>query len=156
MRQGFFDFSDKTLFMFAAIWEAVKAFKRFSVPVGAVIVQKDIIISKAGNEVLKNKDPTAHAEILAIRRASSKLGTQFLCDCDMYVTLEPCAMCAQAISLARIRRLYFGAYDHKCGAVTHGAHIFKYSNHKPEVLGGILESQCSKILQRFFENKRMD
>lgn len=148
------NFSSHSAFMFAALNEALKAFRRSSVPVGAVIVQRNLIISQAGNEVLKDHDPTAHAEILAIRRASQKLGTQFLCDCDMYVTLEPCAMCAQAISLARLRRLYFGAYDEKFGAVVQGCRVFEKSTHTPEIIGGVLESQCCAILKDFFKDKR--
>lgn len=137
-----------------AVNEALKAAKRNSVPVGAVVICKNKIIASAGNEVLKNNDPTAHAEILAIRRACDFLKTTVLDDCDLYVTLEPCAMCAQAISLARIRRLYFGAYDEKYGGVTHGTQVFRYSLHKPEVIGGVSETQCAEILKSFFEDKR--
>ena len=137
-----------------AVDEALKAAERNSVPVGAVIICKSKIIASAGNEVLKNRDPTAHAEILAIRRACEILKTTILNECDMYVTLEPCAMCAQAISLARIRRLYFGAYDEKYGGVIHGTQIFHHSLHKPEVIGGISETQCTEILKTFFESKR--
>lgn len=141
-------------FMKIAEQEAIKAINRNSVPVGAVIVQEEKIISSAGNEVIKDMDPTAHAEILAIRRACFALKTEFLDTCDMYVTLEPCAMCAQAISLARIRRLYFGAYDKKYGAIIHGCRVFDYSLHKPEVIGGVFETQCEKILVDFFKTKR--
>ena len=97
---------------------------------------------------------TAHAEILAIRRACTYLKTHMLTECDLYVTLEPCAMCAQAISLARIRRLYFGAYDVKYGAIVHNARVFSHSLHKPEYIGGVLETQCAKILQQFFQKRR--
>lgn len=141
-------------FMQEALVEASKAFERSSVPVGAVVVSGNTIISGAGNEICKSHDPTAHAEILAIRRAASKLGTQFLCECDIYVTLEPCTMCAQAISLARLRRLYFGAYDKKYGAVIHGCRIFEKALHKPEIIGGVSETQCSEILELFFEQRR--
>lgn len=148
--------SDNNLafFMKIAEEEAIKASERDSVPVGAIIVKRGEIISRAGNEVRKDADPTAHAEILAIRRACFSLKTEFLDDCDIYVTLEPCAMCAQAISLARIRRLYFGAYDQKCGAVTHGCRIFEHSLHKPEIVGGVFEIQCKRILINFFKTKR--
>ncbi len=141
-------------FMQIAVNEALEAAARDSVPVGAVIIFKNKIIASAGNEVLKNHDPTAHAEILAIRRACNFLGTTVLDECDLYVTLEPCAMCAQAISLARIRRLYFGAYDEKYGGVTHGAQVFRYALHKPEIIGGVSEKQCADILKNFFEQKR--
>lgn len=137
--------------MLASITEAKKAAKRNSVPIGAVVVRGGEIISSAGNEVRELNDPTAHAEVLAIRRASKYLGTEFLTECDIYVTLEPCAMCAQAISLARIRRLYFGAYDEKYGAVEHNARIFNYALHKPEIIGGIMENECSNLLKDFFK-----
>ncbi len=140
--------------MQVAVNEAIKAGERDSVPVGAVIVFENKIIASAGNEVLKNHDATAHAEILAIRGACNVLQTTVLNECDMYVTLEPCAMCAQAISLARIRRLYFGAYDEKYGGVMHGAHVFRYALHKPEIIGGVSETQCADILKDFFEQKR--
>lgn len=150
------DFSDAFSYSYvmqAALREAFFAFQRDSVPIGAVVVRESRIISRAGNEVIKNHDPTAHAEILALRRAGTFLNSEFLCDCDIYVTLEPCAMCAQAISLARIRRLYFGAYDPKYGAVTHGCRVFdsSSSHHKPEVIGGVLETQCQQILKDFFK-----
>ncbi len=141
-------------FMQEALREAKEAYKRDSVPVGAVIIKNREIISKAGNEVIKNHDPTAHAEILAIRRAAAIIKNEFLEDCELYVTLEPCAMCAQAISLARIKRLYFGAYDQKYGAVIHGSRVFEHAIHKPEVISGVFESQCREILQDFFKTKR--
>jgi tRNA(Arg) A34 adenosine deaminase TadA len=141
-------------FMELALEEARKAESTGSVPVGAVIVQKGRVISAAGNEVIKNSDPTAHAEILAIRRACLDLRSHIIDECDIYVTLEPCAMCAQAISFARIRRLYFGAYDPKCGAVEQQPRILDISLHKTEVIGGVWETQCEKILQNFFRNKR--
>jgi len=137
-----------------AIQEAEKAKNRGSVPVGAVVVRNNRIISSAGNEVIKNSDPTAHAEILAIRRACASLMSPIINECDIYVTLEPCAMCAQAISFARIRRLYFGAYDVKYGAVIHGSRIFDKALHKPEVVGGVLESQNIDIICKFFQHKR--
>jgi tRNA(adenine34) deaminase len=140
--------------MSIALEEAHKAFQRESVPVGAVIVLNGDIISRAGNEVILNCDPTAHAEIIAIRRASAVLNTPILSECDMYVTLEPCPMCAQAISFARIRRVYFGAYDIKYGGVDHGCRVFDHSLHKTEVIGGILKTQCEEVLQNFFREKR--
>ncbi|MDR2067749.1 MAG: nucleoside deaminase [Holosporaceae bacterium] len=141
-------------FMETAIYEAQKAADRGSVPIGAVVIGENRIISFAGNEVIKRSDPTAHAEIIAIRQACGLRNTHILNDCDMYVTLEPCPMCAQAISLARIRRLYFGAYDPKYGGVEHGARIFDHAIHKTEAIGGVLATQCAKILKNFFENKR--
>ncbi|MDR3187502.1 MAG: nucleoside deaminase [Holosporaceae bacterium] len=137
-----------------AIEEARKAASRGSVPVGALVVSGSQIISSAGNEVIKNSDPTAHAEIIAIRRACRLRNSHILDGCDMYVTLEPCPMCAQAISLARIRRLYFGAYDPKYGGIEHGARIFEHAPHKTEIIGGVLATRCAKILKNFFENKR--
>lgn len=144
----------KISFMLTSVLEAVKAARRSSVPVGATVVRAGEIISSAGNEVRKQNDPTAHAEVLAIRRASKHLNTEFLTDCDIYVTLEPCAMCAQAISLSGIRRLYFGAYDEKYGAVEHNARVFDYALHKPEIIGGIMESECSELLREFFKKLR--
>lgn len=139
-------------FMQLALNEAEIAAKRLSVPVGAVIVSEGKLIASAGNEIRQNNDPTAHAEILTIRKAAECLRTTHLTNCDIYVTLEPCAMCAQAISLARIRRLYFGAYDAKYGAVEHNARVFTYALHKPEVIGGIMETACSDLLKKFFRN----
>lgn len=144
-------------FMTYALNEAKKCCERDEVPVGAVIVNKaGEVIAAAGNEVLKQKDPTAHAEIIAIRAAAKHLGSERLIECDLYVTLEPCPMCAAAISMARIRRLYFGAYDVKSGGVEHGARIFEASSchHKPEIYGGIDEKQAGQLLRTFFEAKR--
>jgi tRNA(adenine34) deaminase len=135
-------------FMKLAITEAQKAAARGSVPIGALVVRDRLPISLAGNEVIKNHDPTAHAEILAIRRACLFLKSHTIDDCDIYVTLEPCPMCAKAISLARIRRLYFGAYDTKHGAAFHTLPS------KIEIIGGVLEIQCMKILQNFFSERR--
>ena len=144
------------MFMDEAIIQAKKAEAHGDVPIGAVIILEDQIIASAGNEVVLNDDPTAHAELLALRRAAQKLGTARLPDCDLYVTLEPCPMCAQALSFARIRRLYFGAYDPKGGGVDHGPRIFtqKTTHHKPEVYGGIQEKECGDLLKEFFKNKR--
>ena len=127
------------------------------VPVGAVIVGPgNRLLSSAHNEALTGSDPTAHAEILAIRRAANTLKSQRLVDCDLYVTLEPCAMCAAAISFARIRRLYFAASDPKGGAVEHGSRFFGTSacHHAPEVYGGIGERNASNLLTAFFGEKR--
>ena len=137
-------------FMKHALAEAFSAEQAGSIPVGAVVVRGEKILSSAGNEVIRKCDPTAHAEILAIRAACLSINSFILEDCDIYVTLEPCPMCAQAISLARIRRLYFGAYSPKYGGVDHGCRIFEHALHKPEIVGGILETQCAEILQKFF------
>ena len=142
-------------FMLCALGEAVSANQAGSIPVGAVVVRNREILSSAGNEVIRRCDPTAHAEILAIRAACLAIDSFLLDECDIYVTLEPCPMCAQAISLARIRRLYFGAYSPKYGGVDHGCKIFDHALHKTEVIGGVLETQCAEILQNFFkENKK--
>lgn len=138
-------------FMEIALAEARKAYGEEAVPIGAVIVKNNQVVCSAKNE---EKDPTAHAEILVIQKACEILNTKFLEGCDLYVTLEPCAMCAQAISLARIKTLYFGAYSPKYGAVLHGPRIFNYSLHKPEVIGGLFESDCAELLKKFFKNKR--
>lgn len=128
------------------------------VPIGAVIVDNDSgkIIARAHNLTEKNNDPTAHAEILAIKIACEKLGAPRIPNCDIYVTLEPCPMCATAISFARIRRLYFGAYDPKSGGVEQGPVIFnqKTCHHKPEIYGGICELECSELITNFFKSKR--
>jgi len=127
------------------------------VPVGAVIVKDGKIIASAHNMIENKNDPTAHAEIIAIRSACEIIGSPRIMDCDLYVTLEPCPMCAQAISFARIRRLYFGAYDEKNGGVENGARIFTQSgcNHRPEVYGGMNESECGELLKGFFRGKRI-
>lgn len=145
-----------TSFIQNSIAQAHIAAENGEVPVGAVLVKDGKIIASAYNLVETNRDPTAHAEILAIRSACEIINSPRLIDCDLYVTLEPCAMCAQAISLARIRRLYFGAYDKKGGGVEHGARIFSQPtcNHKPEVYGGINESECGELLKEFFREKR--
>lgn len=127
------------------------------VPIGAIIVDsKGAIIAQAHNGNMTDHDPTAHAEIAAIRQACKTLGTQRLNECDIYVTLEPCPMCAAAISLARIKRVYFGAYDAKGGGVEHGPRIFNQPtcNHAPEVYGGIEEHAAVTLLQEFFQKKR--
>ncbi len=127
------------------------------VPVGAVIIGPgQEILGAAHNETLTGSDPTAHAEILAIRQACANLKSQRLVDCDLYVTLEPCAMCAAAISFARIRRLYFAASDAKGGAVEHGIRLFSSPSchHKPDVYSGIGEQQASILLKDFFSMRR--
>ena len=143
--------------MLRAFTEAEKAAERGEVPVGAVIADKlGNILAAAGNRTLADNDPTAHAEMIAIREAAARLGSERLVDCDLYVTLEPCAMCAGAISFARIRRLYFGAGDEKMGAVDNGPHFFTQStcHHKPEVYGGIGEQRAQVLLKNFFKNRR--
>ncbi|WP_395462820.1 nucleoside deaminase [Wolbachia endosymbiont of Cantharis cryptica] len=134
-----------------AIEQAKLAQKNDEVPIGAVIVSGSNIIYSAHNI---SNDPTAHAEMLAIRQACKLLSISTLCDVDMYVTLEPCPMCAQAISFARIKRLYFGAYNPKGGGIENGAKIFQFCSHIPEVYGGILETECSFLLKDFFEKLR--
>jgi tRNA(adenine34) deaminase len=127
------------------------------VPVGAVIAAKSgEILAVAGNRTLADRDPTAHAEMLVLREAAAKLGSERLGDCDLYVTLEPCAMCAGAISHARIRRLYFAASDPKMGAVEHGPRLFNQPtcHHRPDVYGGIGEARAGDILKKFFRGKR--
>jgi tRNA(adenine34) deaminase len=145
-------------FMALALREAEHAASRGEVPVGAVIVDGDSgeILSRAGNRVEATNDPTAHAELLAIRKAAAAAGAPRLEGCDLYVTLEPCAMCAAAIAFARIRRLYFGAYDPKGGGVEHGARFFHQPtcHHVPEVYGGLEESRAAELLVRFFQEKR--
>lgn len=139
-----------------ALRQAALAGERGEVPVGAVVVRGEEILACAGNEVLLRRDPTAHAEMLAIRLASQKLQSERLTGCDLYVTLEPCPMCAQAISFARIRRLYYGAYDPKGGGVENGPRVFHASSchHQPEIYGGIQEQECGGILKNFFSNLR--
>jgi tRNA(adenine34) deaminase len=143
-------------FMQIALDEARAAQARGEVPVGCVIVRGGDIVGRAGNRTLADKDPTAHAELLAIRQAAAALGSERLTGCDLYVTLEPCAMCATAMSFARIRRLYFGAADPKGGAVENGVRFFAQAtcHHRPEVYGGINESECAALLRDFFAARR--
>jgi tRNA(adenine34) deaminase len=143
-------------FMSIALDEARAAAARGEVPVGCVIVRGNEAVARAGNRTLADKDPTAHAEMLAIRAAAASLGSERLVDCDLYVTLEPCAMCAAAMSFARIRRLYFGAADPKGGAVEHGPRFFAQPtcHHRPEVYGGMAESEASMLLKHFFAARR--
>jgi len=126
------------------------------VPVGAVVARGGEIVAEAHNAPRALADPTAHAELLAIRRAAEKLGDERLAGCDLYVTLEPCAMCAGGIALARIARLYYGAADPKGGAVEHGARVFEHAQclHRPEVYSGIGESEAGQLLRAFFRARR--
>ena len=140
-----------------ALAEAGAAQARAEVPIGAVVVAADgRILASAGNRTKELKDPTAHAEMLAIRAACAALGAERLPDCDLYVTLEPCPMCAAAISFARIRRLYFGASDPKGGGVEHGPRVFSHAtcHHAPEVYGGISETEAARLLVTFFGERR--
>ena len=126
------------------------------VPVGAVLVRDGGVLAAAGNRTLVDRDPTAHAEILAIRAACSAIGSERLTDCDLYVTLEPCAMCAGAISFARLRRLYYAAPDPKGGAVDNGPRFFAQPtcHHAPEVYGGLRETEAAEMLRAFFRERR--
>ena len=145
-------------YMEMAIAEAVAAARRGEVPVGAVVVEaaSGRVLARTGNRVEADNDPAGHAEVLALRVAAADKGAPRLPDCDLYATLEPCAMCAQAIAFARIRRLYFGAYDPKGGGVEHGARIFGQPtcHHAPEVVGGIEEARCAALLRDFFAERR--
>lgn len=144
--------------MAQALAEARAAAGRGEVPVGAVLVDSatGAVLARAGNRTEERHDPTAHAEILVIREAAAQAGAARLPLADLYVTLEPCAMCAAAISFARIRRLYFGAYDPKGGGVEHGARFFRQDtcHHAPEVIGGVAESQAAALLRDFFAARR--
>ena len=140
-----------------AFEEAEAAASRGEVPVGAVVMDKaGNVLARAGNRTLEIKDPTAHAELLAIREAAQAIGSERLINCDLYVTLEPCAMCAAAISFARIRRLYFAAADEKMGAVEHGSRFFSQAtcHHRPEVYSGIGEARAKILLKDFFSARR--
>ena len=143
-------------FMGIALAEAKAAAAAGEVPVGCVIARDGELLAKAGNRTLRDRDPTAHAEILALREAAKKIGSERLTGCDLYVTLEPCTMCAAAISFARIRRLYFGAGDPKGGAVESGVRFFSAStcHHRPEIYGGIGEAEASSLLKEFFAAMR--
>ncbi len=143
-------------FMEQALAQAERAAEAGEVPVGCVIVHEGAVIASAGNRTLTDRDPTAHAEVLAIREAARKLGSERLSGCDLYVTLEPCAMCAAAISFARIRRLYYGAGDPKGGAVDHGVRFFASPtcHHLPEVYSSISEAPAAALLRDFFRGRR--
>ena len=145
-------------YMNMALEEAAKALERGEVPIGAVIVENfGNIVARAGNETRARLDPSAHAEVLAIREACTVLKTERLVNCDMYVTLEPCAMCAALIANARIRRIYFAASDPKSGGIQQGARIFdrKQTHHVPEIYSGIGEEKAAKLLSNFFSKKRL-
>jgi tRNA(adenine34) deaminase len=142
-------------FMRQALCEAKKALGEDEVPVGAVLVKENKILHRAYNQTILKSDPTAHAEVLAIRAACHTFNNHRLPDCDLYVTLEPCAMCLGALIQARIKRLIFGAYDPKAGAVKSIMRFpFEKTNHRLEIKGGILEAECGKILKDFFKAKR--
>jgi len=143
-------------FMDAAFEEAERALHEGEVPVGAVIVRDGEIVARAHNRPLAERDPTAHAELLALRAAARALGGERLSGCDLYVTLEPCTMCAAAISFARIRRLYYGAADPKGGAVESGVRFFASPacHHRPEIYGGLQEARAAELLRGFFKERR--
>ena len=146
----------RTVFMKKAIAQAKRAAKEGEVPVGAVIVKDGMVIARGRNRRETSKNALSHAEIEAIGRACKKLSGWRLFGCDLYVTLEPCPMCAAAIAHARLRRLYFGAYDPKGGGVEHGARVFERStcHHRPEVVGGLYELEAAEILRDFFRQRR--
>ena len=139
-----------------ALQEARLAGERGEVPIGCVLVRGGAVIARGGNRTLTEHDPTAHAEIVVIRHAARLLGSERLEDCDLYVTLEPCAMCAGALSFARIRRLYYGAADPKGGAVDNGVKFFASPSchHRPEVYGGLAEEAAEDLLKKFFKERR--
>lgn len=143
-------------FMVAALVEAKRAGERGEVPIGAVVVADGRIVASAGNETRALNDVTAHAEILAIRRAAEAVGDERLSGADLYVTLEPCTMCAAAISFARIRRLYYGAEDPKGGGVDNGVRFYAQPtcHHAPEVYSGLGETESATLLREFFQNRR--
>lgn len=155
-KPGHDEFMASPSYMQLALDEARAAGTRGEVPVGCVIVRGSDVIGRAGNRTLAERDPSAHAELLAIRQAAATLGSERLTDCDLYVTLEPCTMCAAAISFARLRRLYFGAADPKGGAVENGVRFFgaPTCHHRPEVYGGMAESECAALLTDFFQARR--
>jgi tRNA(adenine34) deaminase len=145
------------VYMALALNEARAASLRGEVPVGAVVVGPDgAVLAEDGNRTIERRDPTAHAEILVLRTAAAKLGSERLIGCHLYVTLEPCTMCAGAISFARIARLYFGAADEKAGAVEHGVRFFTQPtcHHAPEIYGGIAELEAADLLRGFFSSRR--
>ncbi len=146
----------RTDFMGLALEQAQEAQKRGEVPIGAVLVCEGAVIAAAGNRTRERSDPTAHAEMLVIREAAANLTAERLCGCDLYVTLEPCTMCAAAISFARFRRLYFGATDEKGGAVVSGVRFFSQPtcHHTPDIYSGLAESEASSLLKAFFRTRR--
>lgn len=142
--------------MRAALEEARSAAASGDVPVGAIVVQGDVILSRAANRTVRDQDPTAHAELLAIRAASTALGSWRLDGCTLYVTLEPCAMCAGAIVLGRVSRVVIGAWDPKAGMAGSVGDLLRHPrlNHRPEVAGGVLEDECGALLRDFFTARR--
>jgi tRNA(adenine34) deaminase len=142
--------------MRAALDEARSAAAPGDVPVGAIVVQGDVILSRAANRTVRDQDPTAHAELLAIRAASAALGSWRLEGCTLYVTLEPCAMCAGAIVLGRVSRVVIGAWDPKAGMAGSVGDLLRHPrlNHRPEVAGGVLEEECGALLRDFFTARR--
>lgn len=148
--------NSQTGFMNIALEQARLAGIRGEVPVGAVLVCDGEIVTKAGNETRELNDPTAHAEVLVIRKACKIRNSERLPDCDLYVTLEPCPMCAAVVSFARIRRLYYGASDMKSGAVEHGPGYYGHviCHHVPEIYSGFQQTECSKLLSEFFVGLR--
>jgi tRNA(adenine34) deaminase len=143
-------------FMDMALAEARAAADAGEVPVGCVIVRGGEVVARTRNRTLGDRDPSAHAEMLAIRRAAATIGSERLVDCDLFVTLEPCTMCAGALSFARIRRLYYGAADPKGGAVESGVRFFSAPtcHHRPDIYGGIGEQESAALLRRFFAERR--
>jgi tRNA(adenine34) deaminase len=139
-----------------ALQQAEQAAARGEVPVGAVLMSAGELVAADGNRIEETRDPTAHAELLVLRAGAARMGSARLTTCDLYVTLEPCPMCAYAVSLARIRRLYFAAPDRKAGGVEHGPRIFHSSSchHRPEVYGGIDERRSAELLRAFFRARR--
>lgn len=147
----------RTDFMSLAFAEAEAAGRRGEVPIGAVVVSPDgQVLAVAGNRVEADADPTAHAEVLALRAAGARLGAPRLVDCDLYVTLEPCPMCATAASFARLRRIVFAAYDPKGGGVEHGPKVFSHPtcHHRPDVVGGVQAARAETLLKGFFAVRR--
>ncbi len=149
-----------TSFMDVALHQARCAAERAEVPVGACVVNPNsgVVVAQTGNRMRELNDPTAHAEVLAIRLACATLKQERLSGLDIYVTLEPCVMCAGAIAAARLGRVYFGAFDPKSGGLTQGARVFSHSqtHHKPEVYGGLAEAECASLLENFFGKRRDD
>ena len=143
-------------FMDLALKTAENAGKGGEVPIGCVVVRNYEVIATAANRTLTDQDPTAHAEIVALREAAARIGSERLIDCDLYVTLEPCTMCAGAISFARVRRLYYGAADPKGGAVESGVRFFASPtcHHAPEVYSAVGESEAARLLREFFRERR--
>lgn len=141
-------------YMHHALEQAQLAISHNEVPVGAVLVHNDQIIAKDHNQCIADQNPLHHAELIVISKGLACLQTHYLSDCTLYVTLEPCPMCAAAIAQARVGKVVFGAYDVKSGGVEHGPKIFKHAHHKPEVIGGVLEKECAELLVNFFEGKR--